>query len=312
MGNLFGGGMSVSEKYYGPIAFIEVVYATHSEPVSYPFSISKFPPYPSQEQWKYELEFAKLSSIKSWNEKYQDLEPLNLAQENSWNGEMQASWHEGPFNLALYALKTSKHFATSGLLMVKTPVIDELKNNLSALEVFIKYPHADEKGVVGRSYFYPLKAKGYYMNGEFILDRDKPYMDGQFTFGLPYKDEEKPLTEINGDMVVHLSVSKHNTPFTDMSIGAVWEDEGVQVKLIRLGNEVMEFEVHGKRDQLLQITLIDSNKQRISTTDIQQSSQGWAKNGNIIVNYHGVPVKALLSVSEGQQTRRYPFSLKLK
>ena len=312
MGNLFGGGLSIAEKYYGQIAFIEVVYATRFEAVTYPFTISKFPPYPSQDHWKYELEFAKLSSIKSWNEKNQDVEPLSLVQENNWNGDMQASWHEGPFNLALYALKTNKHFATSGLLMIKTPLIDELTNNLSALEIYIKSPQADENGAMGRSYFFPLKAKGYYMNGEFVADRDKPYMDGQLRFGLPYKNEEKPLTEINGDVVVHLAVSKHNTSFTDMSIGAIWEDEGLKMKLVRLGNEVMEFEVSGKRDQLLQITLIDSNQQRISTTDIQQSSQSWAKSGNIIVNYHGIPVKALLTVSEGQQTRRYPFSLKLK
>ncbi|MCW8930423.1 MAG: hypothetical protein OQL19_09320 [Gammaproteobacteria bacterium] len=314
MDNLFGSGVSVSQQYQGEIAFIEVVYATKYEKIEYPFEISKFPPYPSDDQWKYELEFAQLSSIKIWNEKYQDIEPLNMEQDsaNNWNGEMQASWSDGPLNLTLYGLKTSKHFGTSGQLHIKTPVIDELKNNLSALEIFIRYPQADENGKVGHSYYYPLKAKGYYMNGEFVPDRDKPYMDGQFSFKLPYKNEDTPLSEINGDIIIHLPVSKHSSSFTDMTIGAEWEDEGVRTKMVRLGNDVMEFEVFGNREQLLQITLIDSNKQRISTTDIQQSAHMQSKGGNIVVNYHGIPVKALLTVSEGQQTKRYPFNLKLK
>jgi hypothetical protein len=204
-------------------------------------------------------------------------------------------------------------------------LIDEFKHNLSALEVYIRYPQADENGDTGRSYFYPLKAKGYYMNGEFVPDRDKPYMDGQFSFTLPYKDEKIPVTEINGDIIIHLPVAKHSSSFTDMNIGAQWEDEGIRTKIVRLGNDVMEFEISGHREQLLQITLINSTGQRISTTDIQHGAfskrsktagksnqKGKTKSSNIIVNYHGIPVKALLTVSEGQQTRRYPFTLKLK
>jgi len=320
MGNFFtlGSGSetskSVTHQYQGTIAFIEVVYATESEMVSYPFSLSKFPPYPSENAWKYNLEFAKLSSTKSWNEQYQDLEPLNVEEtvNQNWYGNLQASWHDGPFNLGLYKLKTNKHFGTSGTLMIKTPIIEELKNNLSAIEIYLRYPEPDEDGVMGQSYFYPLKSQGYYMNGDFIQDKDKLYMDGQLNFRIPYKNEGKPLKQLNGDIIVHLPVSKHSSAFSDMTIGAVWEDEGMSVKLIRLGSDVMEFEVHGQRDQLLQITLVDSNKQRISTTDIKQASQGQAKAGNIIVNYHGVPVKAFMTVSEGQQTQRYPFNLKLK
>ncbi|MCP3851874.1 MAG: hypothetical protein GY694_16815 [Gammaproteobacteria bacterium] len=313
LGSGSGTSKSVTHQYQGNIAFIEVVYATKSEKVSYPFNLSKFPPYPSENAWKYNLEFAKLSSTKSWNEQYQDLEPLNIEEtaNQSWYGDRQASWHDGPFNIGLYGLKTNKHFATSGTLLIKTPIVEELKNNLSAVEIYIRYPEPDEDGVMGRSYFCPMKSQGYYMNGDFIQDKDKLYMDGQLAFRIPYKKEDKPLSQLNGDIVVHLPVSKHSSVFSDLTIGAVWEDEGVSVKLIRLGSDVMELEVHGQRDQLLQITLVDSNKQRISTTDIKRALPGQAKAGNIIVNYHGVPVKAFLTVSEGQQTQRYPFNLKI-
>ena len=311
MENLFASGYSETQQYQGEIAFVEVVYATQFEKITYPFVISKFPPYPSEKQWKYELEFTKLSSIANWNKSYQDLAPLDLTEENNWHGEIQASWHNGPMNLALYGLKTSKHWGTTGQLTIKTPLIDELRHNLSALEVYIRYPQASETGAMGHSYYYPLKAKGYYMNGEFIPNKDKPYMDGQLSFTLPYNNEKTPLTEIHGDIIVHIPVSKHSSSYSDMSIGAQWEDEGVRTKIVRLGNEIMEFEVSGNRERLLQITLLDSNNQRISTADIRQS-QMQNKGGNIILNYHGIPVKAMLTVSEGQQTKRYPFNLKLK
>ena len=310
--NLFGRGHLVTETYQGEIAFIEVVYAVQQVKINYPFAISKFPPYPLEDQWKFEPEMIKLSSVANWVKNYQDLEPLSLTQKRNWHGEMQASWHDGALNLALFALKTSKNRGTTGQLMIKTPLIDELRHNLSALEVYFRYPQVTENGDVGRSYYYPLKAKGYYMNGEFITDKDKPYMDGQLAFTLPYKNEQAPLTEINGDIIIHLPVSKHGSTYTDMSIGALWEDEGVRAKIVRLGNEIMEFEVLSNRDRLLQITLIDSKNQRISTTDIHYGLDTQGRGGNIIVNYHGVPVKAILTVSEGQQTKRYPFKLQLE
>lgn len=309
--NLFGHGHSVTEKYQGEIAFIEVVHAAQLMKINYPITISKFPPYPLEDQWKYELEMVKLSSVASWLKNYQDLEPLNLTQESSLNGEVQATWHNGPLNLALYALKTSKNRGTTGQLMIKTPLIDELRHNLSVLEVYFRYPQVTENGDTGHSYYYALKAQGYYMNGEFITDKNKPYMDGQLAFALPYKNEQAPLTEIYGDIIVHLPVSKHSSSYTDMSIGAQWEDEGVRTKIVRLGNEIMEFKVLSNRDRLLKITLINSKNQRISTTDIDHSLDIQSRDGNIIVNYHGVPVKAILTVSEGQQTKRYPFKLQL-
>ncbi len=316
MEELWGSGFSVSQQYQGTIAFIEIVYATEFTKIKYPFSLSKFPPYPSDNRWKYELEKAQLSSTANWDKNYKGLDALSFAQDNKWNGEMQASWHNGPLNLALYRLKTSKHWGTSGMLMIKTPVIDELRHNLSALEIYIQYPRSNESvhsgGAEGQSYFYPLKAEGYYMNGDFVLNKDKPYMDGQISFSLPDKNEADPVREIKGDIIIHLPVSKHSNTYTDISLGALWEDEGVKAKLVRLGSEIMEFEISGNRDRLLQISLVDADNKRISTTDIRQGLPQQGNIGNIVVNYHGVPAKAVLTVSEGQQIKRYPFKLELK
>ncbi len=324
MDEFFGSGFSVSQRYQGTIAFIEIVYATEFTNIKYPFSLSSFPPYPSDNHWKYELEKAQLSSVASWDQNYQDLEALSFDQENNWNGEMQASWHNGPLNLALYRLKTSKHWGTSGMIMIKTPILDELRHNLSALEIYISNPRSDDSGGSlpakgsspadgsGQSYFYPLKADGYYMNGDFVLNKDKLSMDGQISFSMPGNNEAVPVNEVSGDIIIHLPVSKHSSTYTDLSLGAQWEDEGVSAKLVRLGSEIMELEISGNRDRLLQISLIDSDNKRISTTDIRQGLPQQGNIGNIIVNYHGAPAKAVLTVSEGQQTRRYPFKLELK
>ena len=317
MGSLWGSGRSVSQSYHGEVAFVEVVYAEQMEKMSYPVAISKFPPYYSEDEWRYDAEPVKISNLKAWNAQYQDVAALDMTQENNWLGEQQAVWHDGPFNLALYALKSNKHWGTSGQIYIKTPVIDELRHNLSALEFYIRYPQVAENGEVGKSYYYQLKAKGYYMNGEFIADKAKPYMEGQLSFNLPAvasaQQEEETINTINGDIIVHLPLSKHSSSFTDMSIGAQWEDEGVIAKIVRLANNVLEFEVSGSRSRLLQITLFDADEQRISTSDVQQGFGSVAnqQKDKIVVNYHGVPVKAQMTVSEGQQTRRYPFQLQL-
>ena len=82
--------------------------------------------------------------------------------------------------------------------------MDELRHNLSALEVYFNYPEASENGDIGKSYYYQLKAKGYYMNGKFIDDVSKPYMEGQLAFNLPlplsYKQDQLPVKEISGDI----------------------------------------------------------------------------------------------------------------
>jgi len=242
--------------------------------------------------------------LKSWQQKVSKEKALAI-------DDKQAQWHDGPFNLALHNVKTSQHWGTTGVLLIKTPIIDELRHNLSALEIVLQTPQSKQ------SYFYPLKAKGYYMNGQFIVDKDKPYMDGQLAFNLDYKNVEVPLKNIGGEVIVHLPLSMHSISFTDMNIGAQWEDEGVRTKIVRIANEVIEFEVSSNQDRLLQIYLLDANNQRISTADIYRgqmqinAGQRYKKSGNIVVSYHGVPVKAVLVVSEGQQIQRYPFELKL-
>lgn len=318
MANLWGSGRTVSQSYQGDVAFVEVVYAAAMEKISYPVKINKFPPYYTDNKWRYDFEPVKTSTLDAWKDNYQDIAALDMTTENKWLGMQQAQWHDGPFNLALYGLKTSKHWGVSGQIHIKTPVIDELRNNLSALELYFRYPQVAENGDVGQSYYYQLKAKGYYMNGEFIMDKSKPYMEGELSFNLPSASSQEageiPIKTINGDIIVHLPLSKHSSSFTDMSIGAQWEDEGVITKIVRLANDVMEFEVSGNRSRLLQITLFDALDKRISTSDIHYGfgASTKKKTDKVIVNYRGIPKKALMTVSEGQQTKRYPFQLNVK
>ena len=316
MTNIFGAGRSVTQNVQGHIAFIEVVYASAVEHLVYPLSMSQFPPYAQDGEWKYPLEAVKLSSRANWNSLYQDYPSITLETQNSWYGKPQATWHDGPFNLGLYALKTNRHFGTSGRILLRTPVIDELRHNFSALEVVINNPLKNkplknEQAENGQSGFYLLEAKGYYMNSEFILDRNKPYMDTTINFKLPYKNEKKPLTAIEGEIIVHLPLSKHSSSFSDLNIGALWEDEGVKVRLVRLSNTIMGFEVSGSKERLLHISLLDKDNNRISMASIKHGF-GSKQSEQILLNYQGVPVKALLTVSEGQQLRSYPFRLQLK
>ncbi len=311
MANLLHDGYAVTQKYQGEIAYIEVVYAVQLETLSYPFVINEFPPYPTDNQWQYAHEAVTLSSLAKWQKNYQTMKPLNLTSEHNWNGDMQAQWHDGPLNVALFGLNTSKYWGTKGLLVIKTPLIDELRHNLSALEVVIHDPQAGDIKTE-HSYFYQLRANGYYMNGDFIVDKDKPWLAGQLSFTLPYKNAAEPLREITGDILIHLPLSMYKRSFSDMNIGAQWQDQGLTAKIVRLGNEVMEFAVSGNRDRLLQIILLDNKNQRISTTDIRSGMGMSSTEGNIIVNYHGIPKKAVLILSAGQQIRRYPFVLEVK
>ncbi len=174
------------------------------------------------------------------------------------------------------------------------------------------------QGQTGQSNFYLLKAKGYYMNGEFVPDKNQPWMDTTIDFKLSWKNEQQSLKSIEGEIIVHLPLSKHSSSFTDLNIGAVWEDVGLKLKMVRLGNTVMGFEVSGCKDRLLNIALLDKDNNRISTAAIDygfgtQANRDSDKNHHkILLNYQGTPVKALLTVSEGQQVRYYPFKLELK
>lgn len=309
MDNLWGSGRSVSQDFQGNIAFIEVVYATEFEKITYPVSINKFPPYYSDNNWRYDPAPIKIISADEWDERYHDLSALDIIQENNWQGKQQAKWHKGPFNLALFGLKYSKHWGTRGQLTIKTPVIDELQNNLSVLEIFLEYPQKADNGDMGQSWFYQLKPKGYYMNGEFVADQNKPYMAGQLSFNLPASKSKSMPDEIKGEIIVHLPIAKNRSTHRNLTIGSVWEDVGVAVKIVRLANNVIEFDVSGNRERLLQITLLDHENRRISTSDIKQGFGSALQGGNIVVNYHGIPEKAQLTVAEGQQIRRYPFNL---
>ncbi len=318
MGNLFGSGRSFTKNFYGKIAYIELVYASEIEHLLYPVTISRFPPYATRGQWQYPIEPITLSSLQSWNNNYQNLPPLEFDSNRNGYDSLLASWHKGPFNLGLYSLKTSRHWGTNVRIMIRTPVIDELQHNLSALQVSFKNPQNKEQFKAQakdtQSRFYLLKAKGYYMNGEFIRDNNKPYMDSTIDFNLPYKDEQRPLESIEGEIIVHLPLSKHSSSFKDLTIGAVWEDVGVRLKIVRLANTVMGFEISGRRDRLLNLSLLDKDNKRISTVAIDYGfgSGTDTDTDKIVLDYQGTPVKALLTVSEGQQQAHYPFKLELK
>ena len=332
MTNLFGSGRSVTQNFHGKIDTIEVIYASETKHLVYPLSITRFPPYPTTDQWQYPIEAIKLSSLESWNQLYQDYPPLQLEQNSRWNGQLLADWHNGPFNLGLYSLKTSRHWGSSGRLLIKTPVIEELQYNLSAVQVKLNYPaenrkkntenntekQLQDKSRTAQSNFYLLKAKGYYMNGEFVPDKNRPWMDTYIDFKLPWKNAQQPLKSIDGEIIVHLPLSKHSSRFTDLKIGAVWEDVGLKLKIVRLGNTVMGLEVSGRRDRLLNIALLDKDNNRISTAAIDYGFAAQAdrdpdnRHYKILLNYRGTPAKALLTVSEGQQLRHYPFKLELQ
>jgi hypothetical protein len=307
--NLWGSGRSVNQTYHGQVAEVEVIYAAAVETLTYPFKITDFPPYYQEEYWTYEFEPVTTSTLEKWQAKTMYIEPVELTEPGSWQDKPQAQWHDGPFTMGLYDLRTSKHFGTTARLKIKTPELAELKNNLAAMEVFINYPQPAKNGDTGKSYYSVLKQKGYYMNGKFVVDKNSTDMEGQFSIDLPYYNEQQPLTDISGDIVVRLPLTKQKRTFTDMNIGAVWEDVGVKASLIRQSNTEMEFEISGSRDRLLQITLLDDENKRLSTAAISYNFMN--KNGNVKVSYHGKPVKAQLTVAEGIKTSKYPFSLKL-
>ena len=312
MDNAFSAGRSVTQEYAGHIAFIEVVYAAKLIALNYPIEIKQLPPYPTPEQGVYELEGFQVSTLEKWDKEYQGLEPLSFAKEHNWLGKQNARWHAGPLNLALYALKTSRFWGTTGSLQIKTHRIDELQHNLSALEIFIEYPQPDKKGYRGKSYYYPLEAKGHYVEKEFVPDEKQPYMDGQLAFSLPYKNDKIPLKTLKGEVNIHLPISTHSVTFTNLGIGAIWEDEGLRLKLVRLGNDEMEFKVLNKRSRLLKLILLNADNKRISSASIYRSSHDEQRDGNIVVSYHGKPIKARVTVSEGQKIKTYPFEFKIK
>jgi hypothetical protein len=309
-------GLSEVHKYQGDIAFIEVVYAIELEHINYPFVLTELPPYPSKDRWSYKLEFSKISSITQWDNKYQSQEALAITSINSeWIG---ATWHDGPLNLAVLDMITDPYWGTTGKLLIKTPIIEEIQHNLSAVEIVLYDPKHSKNEGLENSYYSALKAKGYYVGEEFIVDPERPYMESQLNFTLPYYNNQSPLTALQGEVIIHLPIAKHNTAYTDLSIGATWKEVGLEIKLVRLGGEVMEFAVFSNRDRLLQITLVDKEDKRISTTHINYDSQNYelknsnkTRHNNIILHYRGTPARAILTVSEGQQTKHYPFTLTL-
>ena len=309
MSSLWGSGRSVSQSYQGEIAFVEVVYASELETLNYPVTIKRFPPYYSENRWHYDPTSIKILSLQQWQERYDDLPAMHSAADNIGLGQALAQWHKGPFNLALYGLQSSKHWGTRGQLHIKTPLIEELENNLSMVEVFLNYPQPAENGDVGISYFQQLKAKGYYMNGKFIADKNKPYMDSQLSFTLPAYKDQQAIKAVSGEIIVHLPVATNTSTYREFSIGTEWEDVGLKAKIVRVGRNQLEFAISGNRERLVQITLLDHENRRISTADINAGFGTPSQSNNIVVNYHGIPAKAQLTVAEGQRLKRYPFKL---
>ncbi len=299
--NWLGEGKSVSIDYAGTVARIRLVFGEKYEHLQYPFSLAVTSPWENQKgQRSYPATTINLYNSKHWSKASKG--NRKDFQVNNWFGKSQAIWRKGVFNLSLHDYKVSRFSGVSGNLVFQSDIVPALIKNLSSLRIDL--PQQDK---TLKYHYLWLEQDGFTMNGKFVPNKDKPFLQKALQFSLrEIKDLPKPLKGvITANLPLTLSTSTHK----NIAIGSSWSAQETKVKIVKVERETINFIVTQGRDKLVMLELFDKDNTLISKTSISNTNMSGKE--FIQVDYSGTPAYGVMTLSDKVKSFEEDFKLTL-
>ena len=339
-GSSFGFSGAMNHEFSGEVAFIEIIKAMESSPISAQIEIHKpdiafpedgftlrpsEPEAYSKEKWSNMLDFSR------------DFKPD--ADKRGWYGDPVVYSRSGPAELKLYDPKVFRNFdgpMASAKLEANMPYVRILddKSNLAKLRVKeiifddgTRYTHTSEHPITFTFTGFGNRAKVAELPEERL--RKNIYLTGKTSIEIPLLDQvyvDKEIILLTGELSFRIPTAVQSKEFTDITLGKRFEvNEALALEVVELSHAGMKLAARGDASVLSSLQILSQQDRLLEqgvSFEKEQKRFGVKPNSKgeeeppprFISSYHykGKPVKIRVALAESSETFVYPFGLPVK
>ncbi len=301
--NWFGGGQDVSLSIYGTVNAVELIVAEQVQTLTYDFEIpSAFPSSNS--------DFAL------------PLEPLTVAQPDAVAASMRLAapnvtfdWNPpvtsataGPAFLAINSLEATSYGGLRTRFELYVPNTMPLADHLNGGTVYF------ERATLADGSSIPLTMDaqvsltphgGYWSNGEYVPDPEKPWLDGEVDLQMIDYESETPV-QVDGRLVFRAPVETSTVTLPALP-GSRSAENGVELLVTEWRHNSVGMDVKAGAERILSITAIDADGKPVGrATSIDGRYDGYEAS---ISNLQAPPTSLRVLVASESTEYEVPFSV---
>ncbi|WP_339897005.1 hypothetical protein [uncultured Gilvimarinus sp.] len=299
----FGEGQSASVDYHGEIASIKVVLATALEQKRYPFRVSSV--WPVSNGTLFGAKTFPEASVAEVKRALNEAEPPSVSYD--WN-KPQLETTAGPATLAFQRLDFDGSFGLGVDLGVylsnQVPLVGPLGAGAVRL-IDVQGADSTPQLLDKTSFFAFAHDGGYWMNGEYQPDDEKPWIKGDVTI----RDRElklSALSALRGELLLNVAEAIQIESL-DFDVGAVWEDETLRVQVTKMTVGELMLSYQGEVNRLVAVRALQGDE----LVSDPAKMRNWFGEEAIALSIKGQPDTLELQVADSVVSERYPFALDL-
>ncbi|GGX58227.1 hypothetical protein [Saccharospirillum salsuginis] len=302
--NWFGGGKNASISIQGEANQVEVFIATELETVTFPFNLASA--YPSMTS-DFNTAPPTISPVEA-NVFERTVEASPPTVEYAFN-EPEQEVTTGPGRLAIQRLDVSDFQGLYAQMQLYVPNTLPVAHQLAGAVVTFNTARLPDGRTRALNASTPVALGpdgGYWNNGEFVPDPERPWWRGDATLQLSEYEGEKP-TSILGQIRFQapLAIATEALPTQP---GSRWSDGKMAVEVREWRTGEIGLHIDGQTDRLLSVQAFDAVGERVDN-DVSLSN-GFGE-PVLWVKVADRPDRLQLLLAEQRAERSYPFELTL-
>lgn len=301
---MFGGGKSVTIDYYGTVAAAEVVLGERLEPVLYGFELPGALP-------NIDSDFAR------------DIPPVAIATPDALASvldvpapdvtfdyfEPEALTSAGPALLSLQQMQAGSFMGFYAQFELYVPSDVPIANQISGATIALDSAVLEDGSAIDLAASMPVSLSpdgGYWMNGEFQPDEDRPWSKGSATIQLADYEGETPI-ELVGRVLFRAVTDTRDDEFPAEPGGRLTAD-GIDLMVREWRDNSLSVDILDGADRLVSLTALDEDGQIVGGgTDVG----GMGDDQHVSVDLHGRPASLVVKYAAHSTAIERPFTLTL-
>ncbi|MCP8898621.1 hypothetical protein [Gilvimarinus xylanilyticus] len=298
---LFGSGETATVDYYGRVEAVEVVMADVVEHHRYNFELDGVAMAPEDDGFRRN----EVPLTQNWQSLFTADAPKVTY---SWQQPEQEAV-AGPGRVAVYKLRPGNRFgfelSAEVFMPIKLPATVPLAPARLSIDI-LEFTDGQTQQVNLQAAS-GLQAKGgYWMNGEFQVDEDKPWMSGSFRLADSDLKPTNKLKAISGALELNLpvSVSEQSLPF---KLGQSYTGTDFSIQIAQLNRRSIYLSFSGDLSGLVKVGAYRGDELVSDPARLQETFEGQF----IVLGWKAQPDTLVLTLAEEQQSRQFPFRINL-
>jgi len=302
--NWFGGGKNASISIQGEASQVEVFIATELETVTFPFNLASA--YPSMTS-NFNTTPPTVTPVETALFEGAVETSAPVVEHSFYDPEQEVT--AGPGRLAIQRLDVSNFQGLFAQMQLYVPNTVPIAHQLAGARVTFttaRLPDGRTRALNTSTTVALGPDGGYWNNGEYIPDPERPWWRGDATLQLSDYDDAAP-TAILGQIRYQAPLAI-TTDSLSTQPGSRWSNGEITIDVQEWRTGEIGLRIDGQTDQLLSVHALDASGNRV---DNDVSLSNWFGEPVLWIKVADRPERLQLLLAEQMAERSYPFELTL-